>query len=161
MSNPIDAVYASGGSDLIINTIEAKCSIWAEPILIVGGYEDRVCGTEDSRVLVFTAMPFEEALPKQDNSAFQNLLIALDNTSGQVQIQIEQAKAANARVTLTYRRYLESNLTYPASWYHMSLLARQYETTVANLTCGLFDLLGTEFPRAKLTTSVAPGLLYI
>lgn len=160
MSNPIAICYASGGP-LPINTIEATCDIWPAPILICDGYEDRVCGTEDSRTLVFTAMAYEQGLPNQDNSAFQNLIIALDNTSGAVQIQIEKAKAANARVVLTCRRYLENDLTYPAENYRMSLLSRQYEGVTATLTCGLFDLLGTAFPREQLTTSVAPGLLYI
>jgi hypothetical protein len=160
MSNPINVCYASGGS-LPINTIEATCSIWPAPILLCDGYEDRVCGTEDSRVLAFTAMALEQGLPNQDNSGFQNIILALDNVSGAVQIKIEQAKAANARVTLTCRRYLEGDLTYPAERYRMSLLSRQYETTVATLTCGLFDLLGTAFPREQLTPSRAPGLLYI
>ena len=160
MSNPINICYASGGP-LPINTIEATCSIWLSPILICDGYEDRVCGTEDSRTLVFTAMALEQALPNQDNSAFQNLILALDNADGSVQLKIEQAKAANARITLISRRYLEGNLTYPAERYRMSLLNRQYESVTATLTCGLFDLLGTAFPRDQLTPSVAPGLLYI
>jgi hypothetical protein len=160
MSNPINVCYASGGT-LPINTIEATCSIWPAPILLCDGYEDRACGTEDARVLVFTAMALEQGLPNQDNSGFQSIILALDNVSGAVQIKIEQAKAANARVTLTCRRYLEGDLTYPAERYRMSLLNRQYATTVATLTCGLFDLLGTAHPREKLTPSVAPGLLYI
>ena len=160
MSNPINVCYASGGP-LPINTIEAVCSIWPSPVLLCDGFEDRVCGTEDSRTLVFTAMALEQALPNQDSSGFQNLILALDNTSGEVQIKIEQAKAANARVTLTARRYLEGDLTYPAERYRMSLLSRQYEELTATLTCGLFDLLGTAYPRERLTPTVAPGLRYI
>lgn len=160
MSNPINVCYASGGP-LPINTIEATCSIWPAPILLCDGYDDRVCGTEDSRVLTFTAMALEQGLPNQDSSGFQSIILALDNVSGAVQIKIEQAKAANARVTLTCRRYLEGDLAYPAERYRMSLLSRQYESTVATLTCGLFDLLGTACFRDRLTTDVAPGLLYI
>ncbi|AWY43862.1 DUF1833 domain-containing protein [Pseudomonas putida] len=160
MSNPINVCYASGGP-LPINTIEATCSIWSTPILFCDGYEDRVCGTEDSRVLVFKALALEQALPNQDNSAFQNIILALDNTSGEVQLKVEQAKAANARITLISRRYLEGDFSYPAERYRMSLLSRQYEGVTATLTCGLFDLLGTAFPRDKLNPNVAPGLLYV
>jgi hypothetical protein len=160
MSNPINICYASGGP-MPTNTVEATCPIWASPILLCDGYEDRVFGTEDSRVLTFTAMALEQGLPSQDNSGFQNILLALDNTSGAVQIQIEQAKAANARVTITCRRYLDSNPSYPAERYRMSLLSRQYESVTATLTCGLFDLLGTAHPRERLTPSVAPGLIYV
>lgn len=160
MSNPIAICYASGGP-LPFNTIEATCSAWAEPILVCDGYEDRVCGTEDARTLVFTAMALEQGLPNQDNSGFQNIILALDNTNGKVQAQVELAKVANARITLTCRRYLDSDLTYPAERYRMSLLARKYESVTATLTCGVFDLLGTEASRDRLTPEVAPGLLYI
>lgn len=161
MSNPINIAYASVGNDVFVDTIEATCSAWATPILICSGYEDRVCGTEDGRTLVFLARALEEALPARDNSGYQNLNIALDNTDGKVQAAIEQARAASARIILTKRRYLESNLTYPAERYRLSVLNRQYANDVATLTCGMFDLLGTAFPRNKLTSTVAPGLIFI
>ncbi|MNQ90925.1 hypothetical protein D3C85_1062860 [compost metagenome] len=161
MSNPINIAYASVGNDLFVDTIEATCSAWAAPILICSGYEDRVCVTEDARTLVFLAMAVEEALPVSDNSGYQNLNIALDNTDGKVQAAIELARAAGARIVLTKRRYLESNLTYPAERYRLSVLNRQYANDTATLTCGMFDLLGTGFPRNKLTSTVAPGLIFI
>jgi hypothetical protein len=164
MSNPIAVCYASAGSDLIISSIEAMCSIWPDSIRVVAGFDDYVLGTEDGRAVLFTAMGFEEALPSRDNSAFQNLLIGLDNTNGMVQQKLEEAKAADARVTIAYRRYLESDLTYPQERYHLSLLNRKYEdapTNTATVTCGLFDLLETEYPRRRLTTTIAPGLIYI
>ena len=161
MSNPINIAYASVGNDLFVDTIEATCSAWAAPILICSGYEDRVCGTEDGRTLAFLAMAVEEALPVSDNSGYQNLNIALDNTDGKVQAAVEMARAAGARIVLTKRRYLESNLTYPAERYRLSALNRQYANDTATLSCGLFDLLGTGFPRNRLTSLVAPGLIFI
>ena len=157
MSNPIAICYASAGSDMIINSIEAMCSIWPDSIRFCAGYDDYILGTEDGRTPLFTAMGFEEALPSRDNSAFQNLLIGLDNTNGLVQQKLEEARQAEARVTIAYRRYLESDLSYPQERMHLSLLNRQYEGDTATLTCGLFDLLGTEYPRRKLTAAIAPG----
>jgi hypothetical protein len=161
MSNPIAICYASAGSDMIINSIEAMCSIWPDSIRFCAGYDDYILGTEDGRTPLFTAMGFEEALPSRDNSAFQNLLIGLDNTNGLVQQKLEEARRAEARVTIAYRRYLESDLSYPQERMHLSLLNRQYEGDAATLTCGLFDLLGTEFPRRKLTAAIAPGIIFI
>jgi len=161
MSNPINIAYASVGNDLFVDTYEATCSAWSAPFLICSGYEGRVCGTEDGRTLVFLARAVEEALPVQDNSAFQNLSIAMDNTDGKVQEAIEQARAALARIVITKRRYLESNLAYPAEHYRLTVLNRQYANDVATLTCGMFDLLGTAFPRNKLTSKRAPGLIFI
>lgn len=158
---PLEIAYASGGSDLIIDTIEATSSAWAAPLLICSGFEDRVCQTEDGRILLFKAIAFEEGLPVQDGSGFQNLLIALDNTDGKVQDNVETAKKADARVTLIKRRYLESNMEYPSSRYRLSLLDRTYEKNLASLTCGVYDLLGTSFPRGVLTANIAPGLIYI
>lgn len=161
MSNPINVVYNSAGSDLIIDSIEVMCSLWPDSLRFVAGFDDYLLGTEDGRSVFFKAMGFEEAMPAKDNSGFQTILIALDNTDGLPQRKIEEAKRAGARVTMTKRRHLESDLSFPAERYHMTLLNREYKDSLATLTCGLFDLLGTGFPRDKLTASVAPGLIFI
>ncbi|MCY1464052.1 hypothetical protein D9M71_820280 [compost metagenome] len=85
----------------------------------------------------------------------------MDNTYGDVQAKIEEARAAGARITLTYRVYLASDKSYPAARFHMTVLSRSYEETVAQVVCGFFDLLNTSWPRNKLTTLRAPGLMYL
>ncbi len=156
----IEQCYASG-SGVIVDTIEAQEQGSTFSHLYCSGYQDRTCTTEDGRTLTFTALAMDLGLPKNDNSAFQNLVIGLDNVDGQVQEAVEAAKAAGNRVNMTFRRYLAEDLSFPAERYRMTVLSREYENDVAKLTCGFFDLLNTSGIRRVLTTTVAPGLKYI
>lgn len=106
-------------------------------------------------------MAMDLALPKNDNSAFQNLVLGLDNVTGEVQEVVEEAKAADERFIITFRRYLAEDLTFPQERYRMTLLSREYEDDVAKLTAGFFDLLNTNGLRTVLTTTLAPGLKYL
>lgn len=156
----LEECYASGRGELV-DTIEARKEGGTVSHLYCSGYQDRICGTEDGRVLTFVAMAMDLALPKNDNSAFQNLILGLDNVTGEVQEVVEQAKADGDRFIITFRRYLAEDLSYPAERYRMTLLSREYEDDVAKLTAGFYDLLNTNGNRRVLTTSLAPGLKYL
>lgn len=156
----IEECYASGRGELV-DTIEARKEGGTVSHLYCSGWEDRVCTTEDGRTLMFIAMAMDLALPKNDNSAYQNLVIGLDNVTGEVQEVVEDAKAADDRFIITFRRYLAEDLSFPQERYRMTLLSREYEDDVAKLTAGFFDLLNTNGLRTVLTTTLAPGLKYI
>lgn len=156
----IEQCYASGG-DLIIKTAEVRAEGETTSLLFAEGFDDWECGTEDGRTVTFKAMAMDHALPKNDGSGFQNLNVALDNTLGEIQKVAEGYRAAGKRIFITHREYLQSDLSYPAHRYHMTILGREYADNTATFECGFFDLLNTAFPRRKLTTLVAPGLKYI
>ncbi|CAM3893568.1 hypothetical protein CCOS865_02236 [Pseudomonas reidholzensis] len=156
----IEECYASGKGELV-DTIEAREEGSSFSHLYCSGYQDRTCMTEDGRTLTFIALAMDLALPKNDNSGFQNIVIGMDNVTGEVQEVVESAKEAGNRIFITFRRYLASDLTFPAERYRMTVLSREYEDDVAKLTCGFFDLLNTNGIRNILTTSLAPGLKYI
>jgi hypothetical protein len=155
----IEECYASDKGELV-DTIEAREEGVAISHLYCSGFEDRVCTTEDGRTLIFGAMAMDLALPKNDNSAFQNLVLGLDNVTGEVQEVVEAAKAAGKRFIITFRRYVAEDLSFPQERYRMTLLSRDYEEDVAKLTAGFFDLLNTNGLRTILTTTLAPGLKY-
>lgn len=156
----IEECYASGRGELV-DTIEAQEEGGTIAHYFCSGYEDRVCTTEDGRTLTFIAMAMDLALPKNDNSAFQNLVLGLDNVTGEVQEAVEAARAAGKRFIITFRRYLAEDLSFPQEKYRMTLLSREYEEDIAKLTAGFFDLLNTNGLRTILTTNLAPGLKYI
>ncbi|WP_409279710.1 DUF1833 family protein [Pseudomonas sp. KCJK8751] len=156
----LEQCYASGRGELV-DTIEARKEGGTVSHLYCSGYQDRICGTEDGRVLTFVAMAMDLALPKNDNSAFQNLILGLDNVTGEVQEVVEEAKADGDRFIITFRRYLAEDLSYPAERYRMTLLSREYEDDVAKLTAGFYDLLNTTGNRLILTATRAPGLKYV
>lgn len=160
MSSLIEKCYASGGG-MIVDTIEAVEEGTSFAHLYCAGFDDRTCTTEDGRTLTFNAMALDIGLPANDNSGFQSIVVALDNTTGQPQEAIESARASEHRVTLTFRRYLIEDLSFPAERYRMTVLSREYDGDIAKLMCGLFDPLNTNGIRGVLTTTLAPGLKYI
>lgn len=157
--NLIEQCYASGLGELV-DTIEGREEGGFVSHLYCSGFEDRVCTTEDGRTLTFIAMAMDLALPKNDNSGFQNLVLGMDNVTGEVQEVVEAAKAAGRRFIITFRRYLAEDLSFPSERYRMTLLSRDYEDDIAKLTAGFYDLLNTNGLRTILTTTLAPGLKY-
>ncbi|TKD32602.1 DUF1833 family protein [Azotobacter chroococcum] len=158
----LERVYASGGPEVIIPTIELTCSAWAEPILICAGFEDQVCTTEDVRTLTFVAAGIDVALPKKGNSGNQTLTFAIDNVSGEAQAKIDAALEAEERVTLIYRTYLSSDLSGPAEPpYYMTVLGGTITGTQVQIDAGYFDAINTGWPRDLYTLQFAPGLRYL
>lgn len=158
--NPIERAFASGG-DLLIKTAEARAEGEEVSLLFCQGYDDTTCTTEDGRTLTFKALAMEEALPKNDNSGYQSLDLALDNTLGDVQEIVEGYKQAGKRINVIYREYLLSDLSYPSNVFYLTVLSREYSSSAARFTCGFFDLLNTIFNRDVLTTNIAPGIMYL
>jgi len=156
----IEECYASGRGE-IVDTLEAQEEGSAVSHLYCSGFEDRTCGTEDGRTLTFTAMAIDFGLPANDNSAFQSIVIGMDNVTGEVQEVVEASKASGKRIIVTFRRYLAEDLSFPQERYRMTVLSRDYENDIAKLTCGFYDLLNTNGLRRVLTTTLAPGLAYI
>ena len=157
----IERVYASGG-DVIIDTLELTCPAWTEPVLICGGFEDVACTAEDGRSLQHIAAGIDVSLPKKSNSASQTLNFAIDNVLGEAQQKMDQAKAAGAPITQTYRRYLASDLSAPAEPpIRMKAFGAGIEGTTVQITAGYGDLINRAFPRDKLTTLNAPCMKYL
>lgn len=153
---------ASGGNESFVRTLELTCAAWAEPVLICNGFTDRVCGTEDGRLLAFRAANIGIALPQKNNKGNQALAFAVDNTTGEVQRKADQAIEASARVIAVYRVYLLSDLSAPCEKpYRMSVSSDSFESNQANLQCEFFDLIGTSWPRKLYTTNFTPGLKYL
>ena len=110
----LDQFYASGGYDVAILTLELTCPAWTEPVLICNGFEDQVCVTEDGRTLNFIAAAIDVSLPKKSNQGSQSLNFAIDNITGEAQLKIDEALEAEARVSMTFRIFLESDKSAPA-----------------------------------------------
>ncbi|MNJ52695.1 hypothetical protein D3C77_480430 [compost metagenome] len=153
---------ASGGKEAFVRTLEITCPAWSAPVLICNGFKDRICGTEDGRLLTFTAANIGIALPQKNNKGNQALAFAVDNTTGEVMRRADEAIDANAKVTATYRVYLASDLSAPCERpYRMSVDSDSFERNQATLQCGFFDLIGTGWPRDLYTTKFVPGLKYL
>jgi hypothetical protein len=153
---------ANGRLDAIIRTLELTCSAWAEPVFICNGFDDVTAVTEDARTVTFIAANIDIALAAKNNKGNQTLAFAVDNTTGEVSQKVDQAIAANARVTAIYRTYLNTNLSAPAEKpYVLTVLGGTLQGQEAQIETGYFNMIGVAWPRALYTTTFAPALRYI
>lgn len=158
----LEEVFASGGTDVIIRTLELTSPGWPAPILICNGFTDQLLGTEDGRTLLFTGANIGIELPKVNNKGNQALAFSVDNTTGEPQRNADEALAARARVTAVYRTYLSSNKSVPAERpYTLTVQSDEIEGNVAQLQCGYFDLIGVAWPRVLYTLRTFPSLRWI
>ncbi|MBA1249839.1 DUF1833 family protein [Pseudomonas luteola] len=157
----LERLYASGGPEVIIDTLELSCPAWDESIYLCRGYEDLVATTEAGATVIFQASGIDIALPKKDNSGDQSLTFAIDNVTGEAQQRIDEALDARASVSLVYRAYVSADLTAPAERpYRMKALGGAMQGTTIQLTAGYYDLLNLAWPRRRYTLAFAPGLRY-
>lgn len=153
---------ASGGKEAFVRTLEITCPAWSSPVLICNGFKDRICGTEDGRLVTFEAANIGIALAAKNNKGNQALAFGVDNTTGRVRHLADDALDANARVTAVYRVYLASDLSAPCERpYRMSVDSDSFEQNQATLQCGFFNLIGAGFPRVFYTTNFVPALKYL
>ena len=157
----LERVFASGGTEVVIPTLEITCAAWTTSILLCNGYEDHTCVTEDARTLTFLASGIQVALPKRDTSGTQVLNFGIDNVTGEAQRLIDEALDAEEMVYLTYRAYLSTDKSAPAE-NPLKFVVRDgaMEGTVLQISAAFFDLINTAWPRTFYTAQFAPGLKY-
>lgn len=162
MSTLIERVYASAGSEVIIDTIELACPAWDESLYIVKGYEDMTLGLDGVVFKTFMAAPIAIALPKKSNQGNQMLSFAIDNVTGQAQKLIDSALFFSQRITLTFRRYLNVDLTSPSEKpFYATVLGGSVTGTTVQIDAGFVDALNYAWPRDVYNTVEFPGLKYL
>ncbi len=162
MSTLIERVYASAGSEVIIDTIELACDAWVESIYIVKGFDDMTLGLDGVVYKTFMAAPIAVALPKKSNQGRQSLTFAIDNVTGQAQRLIDTAIESGARIGLTFRRYLNTDLTQPSeNPFYATVIGGNVSGTTVQVEAGFVDALNYAWPRKLYTTEFAPGLKYV
>lgn len=148
--------------DAIIRTLELTSPGWSEPVFICNGFDDVTAVDEAGRTITFIAANIDITLAAKNNKGNQTLAFAVDNTTGEVSKRIDQAIAANARVTAIYRTYLNTNFSAPAEKpYVLTVLGGTLQGQEAQLETGYFNLIGVAWPRALYTVNYAPALRYI
>lgn len=162
MSTLIERVYASAGSEVIIDTVELSCPAWAEPLYIVKGYEDMTLGLDGVVFKTFMAAPIAIALPKKSNQGNQTLSFAIDNVTGEAQKRIDSALFFSQRITLTFRRYLNVDLTTPSEKpFYATVLGGSVSGTTVQIDAGFLDIMNMQWPRDLYTSKFAPALKYL
>lgn len=161
MIETLEKVYASAGDDMIIDTIQLSCLSWDESLYLVQSYDDIFAGV-DGAYIKFTAVPISISQPKRNNKGSQSINFAVDNVTGQAQRLIDKAVAASEEIILTFRRYLQSDLSEPAERpFVATVLGGSCAGSTVQIEAGFQDILNFEWPRDLYTSEFAPQIKYL
>ncbi|WP_017346104.1 DUF1833 family protein [Pantoea sp. A4] len=156
----LNRLYASSGSEVIIETLEIV--VGTNTYWLTKGYEDITATLEDGTSRTFIACGIDIALPARNADGTQDLQFAISNVEGTVSAAIRSALSELSSATLTYRHYVSTDLTAPASTaYTLAIKSGYWTSTEVQITAGYMNVLNTAWPRYRYTLPNFPGLRYL
>lgn len=155
----LNRLYASSGPEVIIETLQIN--VGDEVYYLCKGYEDITATTEHGDAITFTACAIDVALPARNSDGTQDLKFAICNVNGEVSTAIRKALDNLSTASLTYRHYVSTDLSAPASVpYTLTIKPGSWTATQAQITAGYMNVLDTAWPRNRYTLNYFPGLRY-
>lgn len=156
----LNRLYASSGSEVIIETLQIN--IGSTVYFFCKGYEDITAMVENGDVLTFSAAGIDIALPARNSDGTQDLQFAISNIDGEVSTAIRKALANLEIGSLTYRQYVSTDLSAPATVpYTLAIKSGSWTAIQAQITAGYMNMLDTAWPRFRYTLNEFPGLRYM
>lgn len=156
----LDRLYASGGEEVIVETLQIN--IGDDVYYICKGFDDITATTESGDVVTFTACAIDIALPARNSDGTQDLQFAIDNINGETSTAIRKALDNLQGASLTYRNYISTDLTAPATVpYTLAIKHGSWTALQAQIVAGYMNVLDTAWPRYRYTLPNYPGLRYM
>ncbi|HHT5671437.1 TPA: DUF1833 family protein [Raoultella ornithinolytica] len=156
----LNRLYASSGSEVIIETLQINIGSTAH--FFCKGSEDITVTVENGDVLTFFAADIDIALPARNSDGTQDLQFAISNIDGEVSAAIRNALANLDTGSLTYRQYVSTDLSAPATVpYTLAIKSGSWTALQAQITAGYMNVLDTAWPRFRYTLNEFPGLRYM
>lgn len=161
ISTSLRTVYASAPTDVVlISTLEIELP--GENIRLVSDYAEMLLGV-DGVMQLFEPCALDISLPAKDNSGNQSLQFAIGIVDDdRINALVESALNAGVEIYLTYREYLSTDTSAPASSpIRMTVLGGEFNQDNFGIEASYFDLLNTSWPRERYTLLNAPGTKYL
>ncbi|MGQ6276213.1 DUF1833 family protein [Serratia sp. IR-2025] len=156
----LNRLYASSGSEVIIETLQIV--VGDDTHWLTRGWDDITATLENGEQATFTACGIDLSLPAKNADGTQDLKFAICNIDGKVSNAIRDALGNQEIGTLTYRHYLSTDLTAPASPPFTLTIKSGYWTSIeVQITAGYMNVLDTAWPRRRFTLPDYPGLRYL
>ena len=158
----LSKAYAGDTGDIIIETVELKCSAWSDSIRMCNGFvEQSLYVNESGRMQLFLPTDIAVQEPKRDNRGSQSVQFILQNVTGEAQQRIEDAVNAGAKIEVLTRFYLASRKDRQASnTLKATVKSVRIDRMQVQVTAGFNDMLGTNFNRITYNADTAPCLMY-
>lgn len=156
----LNRLYASGGDEVIIDTLQITVGV--QSYWLARGWDDITVTLENGATAAFIGSAIDVALPARNADGTQDLKFAISNIDGAVSMAIRDALDNHHEATLTFRRYVSTDLSAPAvPPFTMSIKEGHWTATEAHITAGYLNILDTAWPRFRYTLPLFPGLRYL
>lgn len=156
----LDRLYASGGGEVIIDTLQI--TVGGQNYWLTRGWDDITVTLENGAQETFLASAIDVALPARNADGTQDLKLAISNVDGVVSTAIRNALDNLNDASLTFRRYISTDLSGSASPpFTMAVKEGYWTATQVLITAGYMNILDTAWPRYRYTLPVFPGLRYL
>lgn len=160
-SKLLSRLYASGGDDVLLCTLELSNPAWPEIFRICTGFDDVECGIEDGTIVTFKAVQLAISLPARGTES-QTLTFGVDNISGAIDPLTDLARDNLTKTTAIYRQYSMSDLSAPDERrLKMSVKGIVTKAGQAQIQCGYLDLFSLRFTRDRQDDSFSPAMRYV
>lgn len=109
----LNRLYASGGDEVILDTLQI--TVGGQSYWLTRGWDDITVTLETGGKATFTGSAIDVALPARNSDGTQDLKFAISNIDGVVSTAIRNALDSLSTASLTFRRYVSTDLSAPAA----------------------------------------------
>ncbi|EOZ0913461.1 DUF1833 family protein [Klebsiella pneumoniae] len=156
----LEQLYASGGSEVIHDTLQITAG--DQNYWLTRGWDNITASLEDGQQVTFEGCAIDIALPARNADGTQDLKFSISNIDGVVSDTIDRILDEMKSATLTFRRYISSDLSAPAaSPYTLDVKSGSWTATAVQVTAGYMNILKTAWPRNRYNLAEHPGLRYM
>jgi len=159
ISNALRRVYVSNPSDAnYLETIAVTHPAWSKAYAFVSAPTGFQGGTS-AGVLDYVPLPFSVTLPKSSGEGASELQITIVNAGLEMMQHLELAATQpSSPIRVTFRVYVDSDTTSPASDEIVMDASATADDTSVVLTAVPADLLNVQWPRARYQHTIFPSL---
>ncbi|MEG3639272.1 DUF1833 family protein [Magnetococcus sp. PR-3] len=173
LSQAIREAYASAPADVVIlHTLEIRHPAFVDDegvptaIRVVRDYVDLTAKLESSAPLnpgepvTFIALAFNLELPPVESTPMPEIVVTLDNVSGEIMKHLDRAVQTMDPIEITYRPYLSTDLEGPQMDPPLTLTITEVEADMLQVRARarMMDIGNKAFPAATYSASRFPGL---
>lgn len=156
----LNRLYASGGDEVILDTLQI--TVGGQSYWLTRGWDDITVTLETGGRATFTGSAIDVALPARNSDGTQDLKFAISNIDGVVSTAIRNALDNISTASLTFRRYVSTDLSAPAAPpFTLAIKEGSWTATEVQITAGYMNILDTSWPRYRYTLTDFPGLRYL
>ncbi|WP_251850657.1 DUF1833 family protein [Klebsiella aerogenes] len=155
----LERLYASSGSEVIHDTLQITAG--DQNYWLTSGWDNVSVTLENGQQATFEGCAIDIALPARNADGTQDLKFAISNIDGEVSGAIDTLLDEMKSATLTFRRYISTDLSAPAAApYTLDVISGSWTQTSVQMTAGYMNILKTAWPRNRYNLARHPGLRY-